>query len=149
MNSPGAFRRDASEPTRTWRALRSISPRAPATTSSATPSRSMAAWCTRIPGWRFRGSDSDGDSALPRPALAGSRRAKLALEGWGEGLSPRIVTYRQTCTPLTGSHREAIRPLPAGGARLEGDHVSIFTYSKSPGLLSMPTFGGEIQLAYS
>ena len=24
-------------------------------------------------------------------------------------------------------------------------HVSIFTYSKSPGLLSMPTFGGEIQ----
>jgi hypothetical protein len=26
-------------------------------------------------------------------------------------------------------------------------HVSIFTYSKSPGLLSMPTFGGEIQLA--
>src|ERR1700675_3654429 len=28
------------------------------------------------------------------------------------------------------------------------DHVSIFTYSKSPGLLSMPTFGGEIQDAY-
>src|SRR5918996_3715575 len=26
--------------------------------------------------------------------------------------------------------------------------VSIFTYSKSPGLLSMPTFGGEIQEAY-
>ena len=29
------------------------------------------------------------------------------------------------------------------------DHVSIFTYSKSPGLLSMPTFGGEIHEAYS
>src|SRR5204863_8593945 len=27
--------------------------------------------------------------------------------------------------------------------------VSIFTYSKSPGLLSMPTLGGEIQGAYS
>src|ERR1700742_946622 len=26
-------------------------------------------------------------------------------------------------------------------------HVSIFTYSKSPGLLSMPTLGGEIQEA--
>ena len=29
--------------------------------------------------------------------------------------------------------------------RLRGVQVSIFTYSKSPGLLSMPTFGGEIQ----
>src|SRR5262249_16793280 len=29
------------------------------------------------------------------------------------------------------------------------DHVSIFTYSKSPGLLSMPTFGGEIHGANS
>src|SRR4051812_42633898 len=29
------------------------------------------------------------------------------------------------------------------------DHVSIFTYSKSPGLLSMPTLGGEIHGAYS
>src|SRR6266481_2322276 len=28
-------------------------------------------------------------------------------------------------------------------------HVSIFTYSKSPGLLSMPTLGGEIQEANS
>ena len=27
------------------------------------------------------------------------------------------------------------------------DQLSIFTYSKSPGLLSMPTFGGEIQEA--
>src|SRR4249920_853144 len=27
-------------------------------------------------------------------------------------------------------------------------HVSIFTYSKSPGLLSMPTLGGEIQDTY-
>src|SRR4051812_8256608 len=26
----------------------------------------------------------------------------------------------------------------------QGDHVSIFTYSKSPGLLSIPTLGGEI-----
>src|ERR1700716_1733767 len=33
--------------------------------------------------------------------------------------------------------------------RGEEDHVSIFTYSKSPGLLSMPTLGGEIQLANS
>ena len=43
-------RRGASAPTRTWRALRSISPRAPATTWSAPPSRSMAAWSTRMPG---------------------------------------------------------------------------------------------------
>src|ERR1700761_6111142 len=28
-------------------------------------------------------------------------------------------------------------------------HVSIFTYSKSPGLLSMPTLGGEIHEANS
>ena len=28
-----------------------------------------------------------------------------------------------------------------------GYEFSIFTYSKSPGLLSMPTFGGAIQLA--
>jgi hypothetical protein len=33
------------------------------------------------------------------------------------------------------------------GAVCAFPHVSIFTYSKSPGLLSMPTFGGEIQLA--
>src|SRR5436190_19550815 len=33
--------------------------------------------------------------------------------------------------------------------RVPGNHVSIFTYSKSPGLLSMPTLGGAIQDAYS
>ena len=49
-----AFRRGASAPTRTSRALRSISPRAPATTSSATPSRSMVAWCLPVRGLRLR-----------------------------------------------------------------------------------------------
>src|SRR3954447_13461920 len=29
----------------------------------------------------------------------------------------------------------------------ETRHAAIFTYSNSPGLLSMPTFGGDIQLA--
>src|SRR5262249_55092611 len=37
------------------------------------------------------------------------------------------------------------------GPRVRGDdhnhHVSIFTYSKSPGLLSMPTFGADIHEA--
>src|SRR5215813_10617862 len=33
--------------------------------------------------------------------------------------------------------------------RGEEDHVSIFTYSKSPGLLSMPTLGDEIHGANS
>src|ERR1700676_2972434 len=37
-------------------------------------------------------------------------------------------------------------PPPPGEGKSE-DHVSIFTYSKSPGLLSIPTLGGEIQLA--
>jgi hypothetical protein len=31
------------------------------------------------------------------------------------------------------------------GASYAYDHVSIFTYSKSPGVLSIPTLGGEIQ----
>src|ERR1700755_3519840 len=35
----------------------------------------------------------------------------------------------------------------AGDDNSAGPHVSIFTYSKSPGLLSMPTFGAEIQEA--
>ena len=34
---------------------------------------------------------------------------------------------------------------PQAGRGLREHYVSIFTYSKSPGLLSMPTFGGEIQ----
>ena len=50
-----AFRRGASAPTRTWRGLRSISPRAPATTWSATPSRSMAAWFTPMRGSKIAG----------------------------------------------------------------------------------------------
>ncbi len=45
----------ASAPTRTWRGLRSSSPRAPATMWSATPSRSTAAWCMRPRDWRLRG----------------------------------------------------------------------------------------------
>src|SRR5471030_1592143 len=39
--------------------------------------------------------------------------------------------------------------VPAQGRDDGGDHVSIFTYSKSPGLLSMPTLGGEIHEANS
>src|SRR6185312_2766049 len=35
----------------------------------------------------------------------------------------------------------------AGDDSSERPHVSIFTYSKSPGLLSMPTLGAEIQEA--
>ena len=52
--------RARSAPTRTWRALRSISPRARATMWSATPSRSMAAWSMRTRGWRSRGSRRKG-----------------------------------------------------------------------------------------
>src|SRR6266576_6626662 len=45
-------------------------------------------------------------------------------------------------------------PAPSGASRnddflLVNPHVSIFTYSKSPGLLSIPTLGGEIQEANS
>ena len=34
--------------------------------------------------------------------------------------------------------------LSSQAGRGKSHHVSIFTYSKSPGLLSMPTLGGEI-----
>src|SRR6185312_14933149 len=43
--------------------------------------------------------------------------------------------------PTTGS------PACAGDDSVTRPHVSIFTYSKSPGLLSMPTLGGEIHEA--
>ena len=71
--SPSAFRRSASAPTRTWRASRSISPRARAIMWSATPSRSMAAWCTRMRGWRSRGRAArSARTSTSYPAKAGS-----------------------------------------------------------------------------
>ena len=53
----------ASAPTRTWRALRSISPRAPAIMWSATPSPSMAASSTRPPGLRSPARSSRREGA--------------------------------------------------------------------------------------
>ena len=49
-----------------------------------------------------------------------------------------------------GPHPPLRADLSPQADRLRGEasaHVSIFTYSKSPGLLSMPTLGGEIQTA--
>src|SRR5579883_3083898 len=51
--------------------------------------------------------------------------------------------------PSPGPHLVMQSGLSPQAGRGEEDHVSIFTYSKSPGLLSMPTLGGAIQLAYS
>jgi NAD(P)-dependent dehydrogenase (short-subunit alcohol dehydrogenase family) len=47
-------------PMETWQGLQSISPRAPAITWSATPSRWMAAWFTPMRGRRSRGRFDDG-----------------------------------------------------------------------------------------
>ena len=48
-------------------------------------------------------------------------------------------------TRIASAMRSDLSPQAGRGKK---PHVSIFTYSKSPGLLSMPTFGGEIQDAY-
>src|SRR5262249_61298550 len=49
--------------------------------------------------------------------------------------------------PLTGIASAMRSDLSPQAGRGEEAYDSIFTYSKSPGLLSMPTFGGEIQEA--
>src|SRR5207245_10655968 len=68
------------------------------------------------------------------------------LLGWGR-VGVRGCRLRRDLSiglyPSAGSQeRSDLSPLAGRG---EGGHVSIFTYSKSPGLLSMPTLGGAIQ----
>ena len=108
-------------------ASRSISPRAPAITWSATPSRSMAAWSTRMRGWRSRGR---------RGVQTGARTAAIMPRAYRR---IRVVASRSISPPLRYGSRAF------AGDDMLSTHVSIFTYSKSPGLLSMPTLGGEIQ----
>jgi hypothetical protein len=59
------------------------------------------------PSWNFGGAVN----LLPRRALAGSRRAKLALGGRGQGLSPASATFAFGIVPsLTRSFRFAQAP---------------------------------------
>ena len=95
-----AFRRGASAPTRTWQALRSTSPRAPAITWSATPSRSMAAWSMRMRGWRSRGKRrrATHSAVMPRRKRGIQYAAASRLEHnrlWNTG-SPAFAGDRQS-----------------------------------------------------
>jgi peptidoglycan/xylan/chitin deacetylase (PgdA/CDA1 family) len=83
------------------------------------------------------------------------------LHDWLRGLPGEHDIHREIaalCAPHgvdeTAICRGALHVLGRAEAarrtRLDGwPHVSIFTYSKSPGLLSMPTLGGEIHEANS
>src|SRR5437763_14711622 len=78
--------------------------------------------------------------ALPRPALCGERvgvRGSIRDRGLSIDLYP--------LTRIASAMRSDLSPQAGRGKKPQ---VSIFTYSKSPGLLSMPTFGGDIQDAY-
>ena len=50
--------------------------------------------------------------------------------------------------PSPGSHLTILATLSHKGRGKQASYAAIFTYSKSPGLLSIPTFGAAIQLAY-
>ena len=149
MKWQGACPRDASAPTRTWRALQFISPRAPAIMWSALPSRSMAASSMPIPASREMGGIVD----LIHPQQSDwSWCASLAGEGRAtdrhSDVRVRLAPPNWQNSHPSSSLRFA-RPFPRSGRRINRGHVSIFTYSKSPGLLLMPTLGGEIQEANS
>src|SRR5258708_35929920 len=97
----------------------------------------MAASPTPIPDSRARVRirESGVGGALPRPALAG-RGLRLCPR------SPNSVV--RAVPPHPKFERRSNFDLSPQAGRGKRTHVSIFTYSKSPGLLSMPTLGGEI-----
>ena len=83
-------RRAGSAATRTWRAPRSISPRAPATTSSAPPSRSTAASSTPIPASRATAGIDPGRSAAAGP-MQGGDVVHAASSGRASGYRERLA----------------------------------------------------------
>ena len=88
--------------------------------------------------WLLRPWSVSRRSRCPLPVHAESVGERSdARAGWGD-------------FACAGTHRSAAlrRPtLPRMRGRDKTIYAAIFTYSKSPGLLSMPTFGGEIQPA--
>ena len=71
----------------------------------------------------------------------GAARSSPSCAESGLAAPPKMIADHLSSSP--GSQERSTSPRNAG--RGKKDHVSIFTYSKSPGLLSMPTLGGEIQ----
>src|SRR6516164_597470 len=114
MRSPDAFRRGASVPTRTWRALRFISPRVQATTSLATRSRSMVAWCSPVRGSRLRDNvrrDVPLPAKRPVSSTLGNLLERTSQAAAGNGIF--IVGDRRPKTCLRGetyAQRRKSRP---------------------------------------
>jgi len=80
--------------------------------------------------------DRGGKSQPSYPANAGYQVRR--------GLNWLTAAFLQLMLVSTGSPASRVMTACIEGAIYASAHVSIFTYSKSPGLLSMPTFGGEI-----
>ena len=102
---------------------------------------------------RGRGAgDQSALDVIPAAASNDSRRGMpsviasvIALPPAG-GLTRRPVATRNDGRLVRAGKTSSRKPLPHGG---RGACYSSLTYSKSPGLLSMPMRGGAIQPAYS
>src|SRR6185437_8315217 len=100
----------------------------------------------RMTALLLRASPAPSPRPLVRrsPPLGGCGE-RVGVRGRGGPANANVAVSAVPCPSPGSQARSDLSPQRAG--RGSKDHVSIFTYSKSPGLLSMPTLGGEIQEA--